>query len=266
MKKTLPITLVALVSILSGCHDDARTIWKDGIRRCAENDLLGPNILFFGPSNGQGPGTIYVKYKDGSIGLSHLSSEYLNSPDGIIVNGLEFACGENSSVSNTISGSLDLSKILSVPTTISGKLSTAKSISVKTDSLQWVELVVGPYKALVNSQPPANSIRSDLVAGQLVLTRALKVKGMSATLEFSKDKAAALKINLPQNISGYTNSGINFSVGWESDSKLVLTSKSDFYIAGELRHYENNGLASDVIGSLVTDADQLKFYNKQSRP
>src|SRR5208282_778153 len=74
---------VVLATVTVGCLSNlgcgpknAKAVWNDGLKKCAQNDLLGPKILYFGPSNALGPGTIFQKYADGGIQVSHLLSQY----------------------------------------------------------------------------------------------------------------------------------------------------------------------------------------------
>jgi len=245
----------------AGCRTDARLIWKKAIQRCANNDLLGPDVVYLGPST-QGPGTVFIQYRSGGIGYSHLASEYMSANNNAIIQDAEISCGADSATSNKVSASLDLSKVLSVPVNLSAKLSSAKTISFKTDSMKWVSLVDGPYKAIVNGLPENSQVKADLIGGKrLVLSRALLIKGMTAKLEFSKEAALDVRASLPTGATTSTNANTDasFSADWAGDTTLVLTSKEDFYIGGELRHYDIGGLSAAEIGEKVPNAAKLKL-------
>jgi len=105
--------------------------------------------------------------------------------------------------------------------------------------------------------PNNDPVKSDLLnAHQLVLTRALKVKGMTAVLTFTDSAGAAAKLQIPAGSvpkSGSSDVGVDLNAAWDGNTKLTLTATSDFYIAGELRTFDANGLAGpgSTIGPLV---------------
>ncbi|MBL9166271.1 MAG: hypothetical protein JNN07_00870 [Verrucomicrobiales bacterium] len=265
MKKGTTGFVVLGLLLLCGCQDDARKIWREGIKKCAQSDLLGSGILYLGPSTRLGPGTIFQRLSDGGLLPSHLASEYIKDQSGVLDPGAPFTCAAHKEAKSKVSGKLDLSKLLSSDASLSGHLNRARTIDVKTDSLEWVSIVTGPYRKIINDLDPNGQIRSDLGPGEhLVLTRALRVKGMSAELEFSKDAAVEVKATLPQNIGGLAGTGVNLAAEWQSDTKLKLTSTTDFFIAGELHRYRFGGLASvpKLLGEKVEDADKLHVVLK----
>jgi hypothetical protein len=251
-----------LIAFMPGCdgHQDARAIWRDGIQKCAANDLLGPNVLYFGPSNGDGPGTVFQTFASGGTQVSHLLSEYEPAPASVLdPNPQRFPCGTNGSWTTTISGGLSLPDTLKISGDIAANLNKAKTVTINATSIEWDQLVTGPYKSLVLGLPDANSVKVDLLQGkQLVLTRALKVSGMTADLEFTSDIGPKVKLSMPNGpLKGI---GVNFSAEWKSDTKLTISSTADFYVAGELRTFSQTGLAGGEanIGPLVPRVAKIK--------
>jgi len=253
-------TVIAIV-FLTGCKNDARSIWNEGLKQCSNNDLLGPNILYFGPSFSDGPGTVLVKFSSGGIGISHLANEYLDT--NLLIYGASFDCNIDYAKTNGLSGSFDLSKVLSIPVSVAAKLSKAQSISVTSTNLRWVELNVGKYKELVkNGLANQQALLNDITNGQPIIEKALLVSGLSATIEFATDLSADVKASLSGGLAGSTNSDIGFSAQWQSDNKIVIAATGNFYIAGELHTWDNKGgglAAADYMGPIVKDAGKLEF-------
>ena len=53
--------------------------------------------------------------------------------------------------------------------------------------------------------------------------------------------------------------GVDLNATWSGNTKLTLTAPADFYIAGELRTFDSNGLAgpSSKIGPQIEDTKKL---------
>jgi len=239
------------------------------IKKCANNDLIGRDILFFGPSNNLGPGTILQKFTTGGGGIqvSHLFSEYAPDPESLINRGQAFSCEGMSSSSTKIGADLSLESALSISGDLGIELKRAKQISVKVNSAQWVDIITGPFRQQVLDLSDDNIVKTDLlVNGHLVLSRALRVRGMHTELSFSSEIGGELKAKFPEInvIAGPADAGVGLNGKWIGDTKLVIDSTSDFYIAGELREFLATGLAAptDVIGPLEQNVDKLKFVRR----
>src|SRR5258706_15392085 len=94
------VVLISVACVDCACTPkNAKALWTAGLKKCAQNDLLGPNILYFGPSNALGPGTIFQKFADGGTQPSHLLNEYAPSPNGLMSPAQTFTCSPDSSSS-----------------------------------------------------------------------------------------------------------------------------------------------------------------------
>jgi len=264
--RVLVISCVFIILFLaSGCKDDARHIWKSVIKKCANNDLLGPNIFYFGPSNNLGPGTIFQKFTKGGIQVSHLISEYVSDPESFVNEGQIFSCEGMSSSSHSINADLSLASLLSISGKLGLELKKAKKINVKTDSVQWIDIITGPFKKKILDLSDDHAVKNDLLeSGHLVLSRALRVRGMYAELDFSSEIGGKIQADFPEiSISeGPANVGIGGQ--WVGKTKLILKASSDFYIAGELRNFLATGLAasSEELGPIEQNVDELKFLRR----
>jgi len=137
--------MTTLIGIVGCGSKDAKAVWNDGLKKCAKNDLLGPKVFYFGPSNALGPGTIFQKFADGGMQPSHLLSQYASTD--LYAPAQTFSCDTTSSSSFKLSGSATLPNVIPVNGTVSGSLSTASSVTVNAQALEWDQLVTGPFKS-----------------------------------------------------------------------------------------------------------------------
>jgi len=265
-KRILSLTYTFLLLMLfCSCKDDARAMWKSVVKKCANNDLIGSDVLFFGPSNKLGPGTIWQKFTEGGGGIqvSHKFSEYAPDPESLINRGQAFSCQGMDYITTKIGAELSLESALSFTPSLGAELKRAKEISVKVNSAQWVDIITGPFREHVLGLSDDDSVKKDLLNnGHLVLSRALKIQGMTAELSFSTEIGGELKAKFPE--IGPSDADVGLNGEWTGETKLVITCTSDFYIAGELREFRVTGLAapSDDIGPKVENVDKLKVIGR----
>jgi hypothetical protein len=248
--------------LLAGCGaSDARAIWQDAIKKCATNDLLGPDVFYFGPSNSLGPGTVFQAFATGGTQESHLLNSYVPQPSSVISpDPRSFTCQADKAGKFGVTAEVPLDAVLPVGAAAGGHLKRARTVKVWADELTWVSLLTGPYKAAVTGLPEQNQVRQDITKnGHLVLSRALLVKGLKAELEFSSDVGADVKAAVPS-VSGEKD--IKLGSSWEGTTKLTITGASAFYIAGELRKWEG-GLAAGDIGTLQTGVAGILYRGKR---
>jgi hypothetical protein len=252
-------SVIILLIFSTACIEDARAIWESVIKKCANNDLLGPDVFYFGPSNNLGPGTIFEKYPSGGIGLSYRIDSYVQSESArqsLINEGTIFSCEGTSSKKFALGLLLSLESLLSLSGDLKFDLRRAEFISVSVDAAQWIDIVTGPYCTLIQKLPNDHPVRNALSArGNLVLSRALRIRHMTAELIFSHSIGNALKKKFPEFVfSPKTDEvGIKLTGQWNSDSRLIISAASDFYIAGELRAFKNTRSDGDFGLKMETD-------------
>jgi hypothetical protein len=55
-------TFVAFLMIATpAAAQNAKSFWKDFVKNCASNDLISGRVLYMGPDNADGPGTVFRK-------------------------------------------------------------------------------------------------------------------------------------------------------------------------------------------------------------
>lgn len=265
-ERVLIATFVAVITMgLSGCKQDAKAAWNDIVKKCAKSDLNGSKVLYFGPSNNVGPGSIWRVPEGGGYRLRWTLGDMPGSEVALLP-GNEVSCA---GVAKTdFSGKASAGLLTSV-TPASGEAAVefgrARKITANADSLSWDILKEGPFEQYVRELPATSSIKQELGTNtRLVAVRALRVKGFSAELEFSASQAASLKAKyqgqLPAQLTGELNLGLEGT--WVNETTLKIAAK-DFYIAGELGKYEAAGFAA--ADNPVSDAVDIKDGNKLGR-
>jgi hypothetical protein len=256
MRNILLLGACVLALSTTACRTtgDAKASWNKVIRNCAVSDLNGPNILYFGPSNAVGTGSIWRKDAQGVFRLRYDLSQ-MPDPKNFFAPANDSSCSGSAS-SKFVFGADASLDAQPVSADMKADLSRAKKVEAKASSMAWVPIQEGPFRDYVNGLPANAGPRIDLMAGdKYVLTRALRVSGFSTTLEFSSDVAAGLhaKYNgaLPANLAGNVGGGLNAS--WTGQNTLTLTSNGPFYIAGEFQPYLPSGFAAagHVLGPII---------------
>ena len=242
--------------ILTGCNGakGAKEAWSKVISKCAQTDLNGNQILYFGPSNAIGPGSIWRKDAQGVFRLRYDLSQ-MPDPKNFMAPYSEVSCDGTATSAFNFKAEAGLDAV-PVSAELKTDLGKARKVEAKATSIAWVPVAEGPFQTYVRSMPADAGPRVDLDASdKYVLTRALKVRGFSTSLEFSSDVAAGLQAKyngaLPANLAGNVTGGLNAS--WKNGNTLTLTSAADFYIAGEFQLYSPTGFASagNVFGPVV---------------
>lgn len=254
------LIITSLSSLISGCDSSMRQYVQEMLKKCASNDLLGKNIIYFGPTNNLGAGTLFRKFPDGSYQLSLIANSYIPANSGIVHDSGSSSCTGNDKVSISLNGSLTADKLLgAVPVGIGAKLSSAKTASISVASYEWQELQIASYEGLISGLPSDSPIRSAILTKHdRILARALKVSGLKATLTFSSDVAPNIKASIPAKIASGDNLGIDLTAEWKDDHTLQLTANDDAYIAGELRTYSAEGLAGPATLKDETDLEKAR--------
>lgn len=261
MPKILTITLTTLVIVLTPVslakENDAKSIWKGVLKECAASDLLGNKVLFLGLSNSSGPGSILrQRSKEEGNGYGFRWSlediepshdkwpQLFTKPPANLV-----ACSGSSEKKTDVKAGLLLETIIAPLTGgLTEDLSRAKKTAVQVQSYAWDTLDEGPFVAKINSMSSDSAIRPDLnKPDRFVITRALKVKGIVADLEFTSADAATLqgkyKDQAPVKVGD-----VAFNVSWTGTGKttLHLESPTEAYLAGELSKYSSIGFSGST--------------------
>lgn len=255
-RELLALTGVGLLASASSCQKDVRKAWNDVLKKCAVNDFLSDNVLFFGASNEIGPGSIWRNMPEGGYALRWL----IKDPPLAPVAGHGGTCTGNAKASFDASGGAQLDNQM---TPVSGDLKVefkrAKQITIQPTAFQWYELVEGEYEQYIKTKADVK-IREDLTAAnaRLIMGRALRVEGFSAELVFDSNTGVDVKGKVREGALPVTDLGFNGTAKWTGNTHLTISSQSPTFMAGELRKYTGGfaGPNSKILGDRVSVGNQ----------
>lgn len=174
------------------------------INSCADDDLRSKSVLYFGPSNQIGPGSIWNRLGgDGGYQPQWRTRDLGLRESDSVQRGELLQC--NLSNSSQFMAHAGLS-VLSAAANASGdarlNFSRAKNIEVSVGGAAWDNIVLGPYLKQLNDLPEGG-VKQDVFANnRLFLVRALRLKGYKATLDFDSSVKPAIKTMLTESCWG----------------------------------------------------------------
>ena len=250
----LPL-LVALGAVtLSAAPANARDAWRDVLKACANDDLLGKDVLYLGPTSTTGPGSVLRKRKPKGFGIRWLSGD-MKLPSAAISLGKTATCTGTANPTVELSGGVNLENAVAP---MSGDLSVnfkkGRSVVLAVSGYQWDAVVEGPYEAWVDKAAP-EEIKNDLQKARTeerrqVLLRGLAVTGFSAEITYEPKIGAEVKGKLPDGALPNSKLGFNAIAKWQNTTKLTITSSGPVYVAGDLSNYGPEGFSgSESSGS-----------------
>src|SRR5438046_4482937 len=137
MKKKIIFLGIALA--MGGCSPNGKSAWQDVIRHCASSDLNGKHVLYFGPSNAIGPGSIWRKDTQGEFRLRYDLAQMPPPSQDYRANFTETTCD------GTWSSGFNLGATASIAATaasadLQADFKKAKKVSAKANSVAWVPI------------------------------------------------------------------------------------------------------------------------------
>lgn len=236
---------VASIVLIAGCHnEDVKSL----VAKCAQSDINSKNMIYFGPSNNVGPGSIWTNNVDGSGYHIRYALSDMPSPQPFLNIGNAFQCSGSNSL--TVTSNIAISaaiNALPLSADASNAFKRAKSVTVSLASASWDDVKEGPYQAYIEALSPTSPIRQDIGLGtRLVMIRALRVSGFSEKLSFDSSDTPTLKTqyNGPLAAGATGSIGATLTGTWDQGNTLTISSTGDFYIEGELSGYTTTGLAA----------------------
>lgn len=235
---------------IGGCSGNSTTTaGKLFVDLCADDELKSNAVLYFGPSNQIGPGSVWARLgANGGYQPQWRTADLnLNYPK-VVQSGQPFPCNLSMHSSFTASGGLSvLSPAANVSAEVKADFARAKTIAVSAREAAWDMIVAGPYLIqLKGISDPA--IKSDVFGkNRLVVRRALRLSGYRALLDFGSNLTPEIKAKYdggklgPKEIGDV---GAQFNVQWTNEEKLELTTMDNVYVAGEFAELINGEFAS----------------------
>lgn len=238
------LPIVAVLSMGASCSGPSGgNATQEFVNGCADSDLNSKGILYFGPSNQIGPGSVWSRLGPNGGYQPQWRNKDLGIDDGVIDKGKSFQC--DLSKSSKLAANAGLSVISSVANASADAktdFSRGQIVRVTTKGAAWDTVVAGPYNAEIKKIANAG-IRADIVnPNRIMLRRALRLDGYRVTMEFDASIKPEIKAKYSGKILGKDtvgDVGANLSAQWTSDDKLELTASEGVYVAGEFAQLVN---------------------------
>lgn len=271
-KGLIAIGLVGAMLGLGGCNGNtARDMSDKFIKACAGDEIQSNAVLYFGPSNQLGPGSIWSRLGPNGGYQPQWRTEDLNLNYGKVVQvGKGFPCHSSTNSTLTASGGVSaLSPAANVSAEVKGDFARAKSMTLSATEAAWDTIVAGPYLVQLNGISDVG-IKSDVFGkNRLVVRRALRLSGYKALLDFGINFTPELKakydgVTLGSKAIGEV--GAQFTAKWTNDQKLELSAADNVYVAGEFAQLVNGEFASTRDGKDTIQDLGDKWIKPYSRP
>ncbi len=252
IKSVFAVCLMGVMLSLVGCNGNSTTsekAGKDFQDVCAKDELASNAVLYFGPSNQIGPGSIWSRLGPNGGYQPQWRTKDLNldSPQ-VVEQGKPSPCDFTKNAKLTTGGGISaLSPAANVSAEVKADFQNAKTMKVSAREAAWDTVVAGPYRMQLNkiSDP---DIKNDVFGkNRLVVRRALRLSGYKAVLEFGRDFAPEIKAKydgMKLGAKTVGEVGAQFTAKWTKEEKLELSAANDVYVAGEFVEMSNGEFVS----------------------
>jgi hypothetical protein len=248
-KGLLAVGIVGAMLGLGGCNGSSTTGGKAFLDNCADDQLRSNAVLYFGPSNQIGPGSVWARLGSNGGYQPQWRTEDLKLNAKVVVQpGMSFPCDFSKSSTFTANGGLSvLSPAANVSAEVKADFARAKTIKVSASEAAWDTVVAGPYLVQLKGISDV-AIKSDVFGkNRLVVRRALRLSGYKALLDFGTTLAPEIKakydgVKLGAKTVGEV--GAEFNARWTNDEKLELSAADNVYVAGEFAELINGEFVS----------------------
>jgi hypothetical protein len=146
------------------------------------------------------------------------------------VRGKDVSCRSTASSDLKANAGVVLSSALSkMDGSLSAQLDHATSVEVNIAAWATDSLLEGPYEDRLFDLPLQNHFRRDATSeDRFVVVKALRVRGLTVTLGFTKEDSAKVKAQVAGLLKPIANVSVGLSGNWDSDNTLTLHANEDF--------------------------------------
>lgn len=240
-----------LLSPAAPAKNKARDVWKRLLGSCAENDLLGGKVLYFGPSNEVGVGAILRKTSKG-YGLRYRAADLHVPPSvKIVTRGRAVNCSVASTGTFQVGGGADArDAVFPLAASSAAQLARARNMSIAIKGYRWDTLVEGVFENWFRKKADP-SIQEDVYSNarrkgeRLIVTKALWLSGFSAVMSFDSSTAAGVRAALPAGILPASRLGFAANLKWRNNETLVIETTQPFFIGGEISEFTPSGIRGE---------------------
>ena len=216
--------------------------WNAAFQRCGGSDVIGPRMIYFGASNEIGPGSVWVRDREGGLGLRFVLKDAVPDAkvrENLVVDGPLTPCTAAASWDPALELPFEprLTEAVPVPMFASATSATVSIGGWSIDTLKELEF----KKAIGGPGVPATYWLDLLKEDRLVVKSAVRVRRAQVTLVFDPAAAAKVRRTHPDGPLPARGAGPGLSIKWRG-SEATVVSSPDIYIAGVV------GLWRDVAG------------------
>jgi hypothetical protein len=239
------VTLV--LSTCSGCKLTGRQAWEKVIIPCAGTDAApAKNMVYFGPSNAIGPGSVWRESEAGGYNLRGTASEITNTTvEQLVVLGQEFTCGGSETTTLRVDPSVFVTAIGTIDSELNAELKNVSQLEASMKGVATDNLREATFENFIMTLPESNTLRRDLLRNdRLVMTKAIRVRGLQAKINLSESSSARLKSKFPTGSVIANELGASLKVEWTGESQLTLSTDDSkpIYIAASFSRYVSGQL------------------------
>lgn len=236
--------------------------WQAVLKKCADTNLLGRNVVYFGASNTVGPGSVWRRGDDGAyhlfLDLPALEPDPEKRKQMVVLNNTVTCQGVVNSKWNIALGLPFESQATALKADISADLKRASDINVGIAGYELDELKEGLFETLIQGNARLyQNPRSFVIA-----SNAIKVTGFSADFIFPESVATELRPKYQNNVIALKE-GATLKSDWSSNTTLKLTAAEPFYM---LAGYSNVALAKNGKDLILADMTKPSSIGSSDKP
>lgn len=237
------VCMVIFALALPTQAQDIGTVWKLILRSCAGSEIVGKDVLFFGPSNKIGLGSVWRRTKSEGYNPRFEFSELIPAEETrnrIIKLGetIKHCEGGQDTKWNFKLGLPLVFKILG-HTGVETDFRKAKQAWVIVDTVALDVIKEVPLQEEINNllkRDPANPYAKALLApDSLLIIKSFRITGFAVRLDYDPKLLEEMKGKYPEggSVSVGGDKGLTAAFNYSGDSHLTVKLNSEAYIAGE---------------------------------
>lgn len=269
-------TIFVITLLLANCvtteMPSTKTAWEGIISKCAvASETIGKNTIYFGPTNGVGPGSVWRETNTNGFNLrrqfieEELRRQFDNNEYDDEVFKSAVVKGEMASCNGDLTSSWDFnpslvfsSQLLPIDAELSATLNRGDIVDVKINGWALDYLSEGPYEDLIFSMLPNAPFRRDLnTENRVVVIKAVRIKDLELTLKFNSKNAAEAKATINETIGRGNKISPKVALNWKADGNLALVTSGEFYIFGEFGYFKSDGFGLGGSESRIVEFDVM---------
>ena len=200
-------------------------------------------MVYLGPSNDLGVGTIWQPIKSGGYELKRRPPSEKNLKEDMaktIHSGTWTSCSGTTPASFGVESgaAIVLSRLTNASGNLASELKRAKKVDLTVKRWRTVELEGDAFRDWVNTLPDNNGYKQSLgKQNRVVAYRAIEVEEMSATLTFDEADAVNVQGKFGPGEKEIDEGSAKLKAEFKGGKSLVITSPGPFVIEAELGKY-----------------------------